>query len=45
MRRSTTVFTNKKSIIQLLKKSMLSIGIDVKKNILRVLDEIELELD
>lgn len=40
LRRSTTLFTNKKSIIQLLKKSLLSIGIDVKKNILKILDEI-----
>lgn len=40
VRKSTTIFTNKKSIIQLLKKSLLSIGIDKKKEILDILDEV-----
>lgn len=45
MRKSTSIFTNKKSIIQLLKKSLLSIGIDKKKEILNILDEIQLQVD
>ena len=42
---SIAVFTNKRSVIQLLKKSLPSISISTKKEILQILDFIQREVD
>ena len=45
VRQSTTLFASNKSIIQLLKKSLLSITIADKKEILNILDDIQVKID